>query len=85
MPYPREVTVRVKMKRSGNSTGIRIPPSVLCASRLGRDEAVDVREEAGRTVIEPIRQKVYDLSELLRGITTENQHQPVDFDVPGRS
>jgi mRNA interferase MazF len=33
------------------------------------DEVVDVREESGRMVIEPTRQKTWDLDELLRGIT----------------
>jgi hypothetical protein len=30
---------------------------------------VDVREEAGRIVIEPVWQKAYDLTKLLKGIT----------------
>jgi antitoxin MazE len=40
---------------------------------------VDVREEAGRIVIEPVRQKAYDLTKLLKGITSNNQHEAVDL------
>lgn len=43
------------------------------------DEIVDVREEEGRIIIEPVRQKAYDLQELLQGITPKNQHQVADF------
>jgi antitoxin MazE len=43
------------------------------------DEIVDVREEEGRIIIEPVRQKAYDLNALLKGITPKNQHQSADF------
>jgi antitoxin MazE len=49
------------------------------ASQLAVDEVVDVREEAGRIVIEPVRQRTYDLSRLIRGITAGNRHETVDF------
>jgi len=38
-----------------------------------------VREEAGRIVIEPVRQKAYDINALIKGITRENLHDAVDF------
>jgi antitoxin component of MazEF toxin-antitoxin module len=41
-----------------------------------------MREEAGRIVIEPVREKKYDLSRLLKGVTSKNQPQPVDFGLP---
>jgi antitoxin MazE len=41
-----------------------------------------VREEAGRIVIEPVRQKTYDLDDLLNGITAKNLHEPIDFGSP---
>jgi antitoxin MazE len=52
------------------------------ASRLDLDEVVDVREEAGRIVIEPVRKKTYEMKELLKGITPKNQHEAVDFGPP---
>ena len=67
------------VKKWGNSAAVRIPASVMQATRLDLDEAVDVREEAGRIVIEPVRQKTYDLGKLLKGITSKNQHEAVDF------
>jgi len=67
------------VKKWGNSAAVRIPASVMQATHLDLNEVVDVREEAGRIVIEPVRQKVYELSKLLKGITSKNQHQAVDF------
>ena len=43
---------------------------------------MDVREESGRIVIEPVPCKEYDLSELLKRITPENLHGEVDFGRP---
>ena len=71
--------MRAKVKKWGNSAAVRIPASVMQATRLDLDEVVEVREEAGRIVIEPVRQKTYDLNKLLKGITSKNQHQAIDF------
>ena len=49
------------------------------AARLGLDTPVDVREEGGRIIIEPIRSTEFDLTQLLAGITPENLHAEVDF------
>jgi antitoxin MazE len=71
--------MKVAVKKWGNSAAVRIPAPVMQAARLDLDELVEVREEGGRIVIEPIRQKTYDLSELLCGITPSNRHETVDF------
>jgi antitoxin MazE len=71
--------VRAKVENWGNSAAVRIPASVMQATRLDLGEVVDVREEAGRIVIEPVRQKTCDLDKLLKGITSKNQHQAIDF------
>lgn len=71
--------MRATVKKWGNSAAVRIPASIMQATHLNLDEIVDVREEAGRIVIEPVRQRTYDLKELLRGITSKNLHDAVDF------
>jgi antitoxin MazE len=71
--------VRATVKKWGNSAAVRIPASVMQATRLNLDEVVDVREESGRVVIEPVRRKSYDLDKLLKAITSKNQHEAVDF------
>jgi antitoxin MazE len=67
------------VKKWGNSAAVRIPASVMQATHLDLDEVVDVREQAGRIVIEPVRQKTYELGKLLKGITAKNRHKAVDF------
>ena len=71
--------MKATVKKWGNSAAIRIPAAAMQAMHLDLDEVVDVREEEGRTIIEPIRQKAYELRALLKGITPKNQHQAVDF------
>ena len=71
--------MKATVKKWGNSAAVRIPASVMQATHLDLDEVVDVREEAGRIVIEPVRQKTYELAKLLKGITPKNRHDAVDF------
>jgi len=71
--------MRVTVKKWGNSAAVRIPAAIMEATRLDVDAAVDVREEAGRIVIEPVRHKTYDLRKLVKKITADNRHEAVDF------
>ncbi|MGH6879007.1 MAG: AbrB/MazE/SpoVT family DNA-binding domain-containing protein [Rhizomicrobium sp.] len=71
--------MKATVKKWGNSAAVRIPASVMQATHLDLDEVVDVREEAGRIVIEPVRQKTYELGKLLKAITSKNRHEAVDF------
>ena len=48
-------------------------------SGLDLDEVVEVREAKGKIVIEPVRQKTYAVDDLLKGITSKNRHEGVDF------
>jgi antitoxin MazE len=74
--------MKATVKKWGNSAAVRIPASVMEAMQLDLDEVVEVREEKGRIVIEPLRQKTYVLKDLLEGITAKNLHDPVDFGSP---
>lgn len=74
--------MKVLVKKWGNSAAVRIPAAVMHAMDLNLDEEVDVREESGRIVIEPLQRKVYDLRKLLKAITAKNLHDPIDFGSP---
>jgi len=76
------VKVKGTVKKWGNSAAVRIPASMMEAAHLQLDEEVDVREEGGRIVIEPLRQKTFNLDELLKAITSSNRHEPLDFGPP---
>lgn len=74
--------MRVVVKKWGNSASVRIPSGIMQAARLQLDEAVDIREEDGRIVIEPIHTPEHTLAQLLAGITPENMHSEVDMGAP---
>lgn len=74
--------MKATVKKWGNSAAVRIPAPVMQAMQLDLDDAVDVRAEAGRIVIEPVLQKTYALDDLLRGMTRKNRPEVVDFGQP---
>ena len=67
------------VKKWGNSAAVRIPASVLEAAHVRLDQLIDVREEGGRIVIEPLRPGQYDIGALVAGITDENRHDPIEM------
>ena len=54
--------------------------------RLGQDssldQAVDVREEGGRIIVEPVTSPAYDLDQLLDRMTPETLPEAIDFGPP---
>jgi antitoxin MazE len=73
------MTVQV-LKKWGNSPAVRIPVAIMQSAQLALDQAVEVRAEGGRIIIEPVA-PAYALDDLLNGITAENQHAEVDFGI----
>ncbi|CAK7193135.1 Antitoxin MazE [Commensalibacter sp. Nvir] len=69
--------MKIIVKKWGNSASVRIPASVMAATNLSIDEKVDIREEKGRIIIEPIRED--KLASLVANITTDNLHDEVSF------
>ncbi|MDX8378694.1 MAG: AbrB/MazE/SpoVT family DNA-binding domain-containing protein [Gallionella sp.] len=76
------IYMEVIVKKWGNSAAVRIPAAVMAAAHVALDQHVEVREEEGRIVIEPVRNQKYKLAELLGGITDTNQHQIIDSGTP---
>lgn len=74
--------MRVLVKKWGNSAAVRIPASVMAAASLGVDQTVDVREEGGRVVIEPVRAEPYVLDALLDQMRPETFPEDIDFGAP---
>jgi antitoxin MazE len=74
--------MKILVKKWGNSASVRIPAAIMASSRLRLNEAVNIREEGGRIVIEPVQPKAYTLEQLLAGITKDNVHTEVSFGPP---
>jgi antitoxin MazE len=72
--------MQVKIKKWGNSPSVRIPSSVMKATGLKVDATVDVREENGLIIIQPIRENT--LADLLAAITPDNLHGEMDSGGP---
>ncbi len=71
----------IVIKKWGNSAAVRIPAPVLEAAKITLEQAVEVRAEDGRIVIEPAHGG-YDLENLISAITPENRHEEADFGPP---
>ncbi|MBB4631183.1 antitoxin MazE [Sphingosinicella soli] len=74
--------MRVQVKKWGNSASVRIPVSVMTAVNLRIDQPVDVREQDGCIIIEPLRAPAYDLDSLLENMKPETFPEDVDFGEP---
>ena len=74
--------MKVQVKKWGNSASVRIPASVMAAADLSIDQAVDVREEGGRIIIEPVKAPVYDLDQLLQRMAPDTFPEDADFGAP---
>jgi antitoxin MazE len=74
--------MHVLVKKWGNSASVRIPAAVLEAAKLSLDQPVDIREECGRVIIEPIPGPALSLDDLLAAVTDENIHAEADFGPP---
>jgi antitoxin MazE len=71
--------MRITVRKWGNSAAVRLPVSVLQSVNLAVDDAVEITDEDGRIVIEPVHPRVCDLDRLLDAITRDNVHDEVDF------
>jgi antitoxin MazE len=74
--------MRVIVRKWGNSAAVRIPNGIMQAANVSLDQAVDIHEQGGQIIIEPIRASNLDLTQLLAGITPENLHGGIDFGRP---
>ena len=73
--------MRVQVKKWGNSASVRIPASIMAAAALHIDQEVDVREEEGCIVIDPVMRS-YDLDELLAKMTPDTFPEVIEFGAP---
>ena len=74
--------MKMVVKKWGNSAAVRIPASVMAAASLDLDQAVEIREEGGRIVIEPIKADPYELDALLDQMRPETFPEEADFGPP---
>jgi antitoxin MazE len=69
--------MEAKIKKWGNSFGVRIPISIIKDLSLRDGSIVEIEEEGDRIIIHPSTKK--NLSSLLSQITEENLHTETDW------
>ncbi|SEH21644.1 AbrB/MazE/SpoVT family DNA-binding domain-containing protein [Rhizobium sp. NFR12] len=74
--------MRVTVKKSGDSASVRIPAQVMEAANLKPDSVVDVSEENGRVIIQPVAELDATLDQLVAGMNADNLHDEADFGAP---
>lgn len=74
--------MRVQVKKWGNSASVRIPASIMASAALRINQEVEVREEEGRVIIEPVSVPSYELDALLKKMTPDTFPEDIDFGPP---
>jgi len=74
--------MNTKIQKWGNSLGLRIPKSFAEEAGVKEGSEVHLTVEGGKLLVTPLRQRKYDLSELLRKVTADNLHKPIDSGGP---
>jgi antitoxin MazE len=64
----------VQFARWGNSIALRIPMAYAKDIGAAEGRCADISLRDGKLIITPVECPVYDLSELVAGITDENLH-----------
>lgn len=72
----------VALKKWGNSASVRIPSLIIESLALKIDDELEIKEEGGRIIIEPVRKTQYKLEDMLAAITPENIHSRIEFGQP---
>lgn len=71
-----------RVRKWGNSLGLRIPKSFAKEARIEPSSEVDLALKQGRLVIIPIRRKTLTLKDLLGKVTRRNLQREVDTGGP---
>ncbi|WP_010512429.1 AbrB/MazE/SpoVT family DNA-binding domain-containing protein [Komagataeibacter europaeus] len=71
--------MRSMISKWGNSAAIRLSAGMLETVGLRIGQAVDIRGEDGRIIIEPVRTTPVKTEDLVSGITDQNRHGEIDF------
>ena len=74
--------MQTRVRKWGNSLGLRIPRAMAEATGVGEGTEVFVSVVRGNHVVKPARPPRMALRELLRGITAKNLHGEIDTGGP---
>jgi antitoxin MazE len=75
-------SMRLRLRKWGNSLALRIPAAFARETGIEPGAEVDLTLDDGRLVITPLRVGPISLAELLDGVTEENRHDAVEPGTP---
>ena len=70
--------MKTKVESWGNSLAVRLPRPLAEDAGVRRGTTVDLRVEANRIVMRPVRRKNYRLAQLLSRVKPSNLHGEID-------
>lgn len=73
--------MQVEVVKWGNSSAVRLPAAVLKEAHVALGDRLELTAEDGKIVLEPSRRE-YRLQNLLKEVTKENRHAPIDVGGP---
>jgi antitoxin MazE len=65
----------------GNSLGIRLPQTIIQQMGLNPGDLIAISIEGNRIILAPAKPR-YTLDELLKDVTSEQQHDEMDWGEP---
>ena len=71
-----------KIRKWGNSQGLRLPKGVLERARIQVGDAVEIAVGEHEIVVRKAKRPKYDLAELVSRIPKDYQPEEVDFGPP---
>lgn len=71
--------MRAKVKKWGNSLGLRLPKTLAKELGIEEDGQVEMLVLQGKLVIQPVRPENYSLDTMVEQITPENCHGESDW------
>lgn len=76
--------MRVVLKKWGNRAAVQLPAAVVKAAHFRLDQPLEVREEHGRVIIEPveIRPREIDIEALCATLDPDEKPELEDFGQP---
>jgi antitoxin MazE len=77
--------METKIRKWGNSLGLRIPRALAVEAQVEDGVTVDLSVEKGRLLVRPLRVRKYSLNTLLRKVSRRNLRDEVSTEsVVGR-
>ena len=74
--------MEIKVKKWGNSLGIRIPKSLSTQAGIAEGSSIDMNIEGDKITITPKHKNEYSIDELISRISENNVHYEIRTDGP---